>query len=589
MAVRLHVDRIELPGHGAIALDGSGSSGAGRFEAGATAHPGWGSGSRSGVGDATRWDWWVGTGEGGPLRAVRLVFTIADVVGRLRMLRHGYQSWSPNDVAEFGVDRDRSLLDGSVEFIRALNQADQRIVDAPDELRSEWFTLLVDDTGEPWFIGFDGGELHDGTLRLRRGPTGIELHCEAFLGDLVLAPGEHRALHELVVASSAEADALLGAWASRVGDRGRARLGSDLQIGWCSWYHYFHDVTERDIESNLRLADDWPFDVFQVDDGYQSAIGDWLTTNERFPGGVEAMATAIAARGRRPGLWLAPFLVAPDSAIARAHPEWLARGYDGEPLLNMFNAPWGGGRDGFMYGLDPTVPEVRAHLSELAATLVGMGYQYLKLDFTFSPSFDGVWADRSCTPAQRVRAGFDAIRDGAGDDVFLLGCGAPLANVVGVVDGNRIGADVAPSWLPESSPSLLTGYTATLPATRHAWVDTAVRAFMHRRLWSNDPDCVMLRSERTALTPEAARTWARAVGISGGMVLVSDDLSLLGADARSLLDDTIALARIADDAARAGAVAHSPDLLAGTEPTRLHSPAGRVRVDLADGSSQDDH
>ena len=238
-----------------------------------------------------------------------------------------------------------------------------------------------------------------------------------------------------------------------------------------------------------------------------------------------------------------------------------------------------------MYGLDPTIPEVRDHLRDLAATLVAMGYRYLKLDFAFSPSFDGVWADRSFTPAQRVRAGFDAIREGAGDDVFLLGCGVPLSNVVGVVDANRIGADVAPSWSLGSQQSLLAGYPGTQPATRHAWVDTAVRSFMHRRLWLNDPDCVMLRSKETELSPEAAHTWARAVGVSGGMVIVSDDLSLLGDDARSVLDESIALSRLADAEARAGAVAWSPGLLDSPEPTTLRSAAGDLTVDLADGRS----
>ena len=55
------------------------------------------------------------------------------------------------------------------------------------------------------------------------------------------------------------------------------------------------------------------------------------------------------------------------------------------------------------------------------------------------------------------------------------------------------------------------------------------------------------------------RAWALAVGVSGGMALVSDDLSLLGADARALLDEVVALGREAD---------------AGHAPTALRRPAG---------------
>ena len=160
-----------------------------------------------------------------------------------------------------------------------------------------------------------------------------------------------------------------------------------------------------------------------------------------------------------------------------------------------------------------------------------MGFSYLKLDFTFAPSVDGVWADTARTPAQRVRAGFEAVRRGAGADAFIVGCGAPLSHVVGVVDANRIGPDVAPLWALEPSAEIVAGYLDVQPATRGAYAATLARSFMHRRLWMNDPDCVMLRTTHTELRPEAARTWARAVGLSGGLALVSDDLALLDAGA----------------------------------------------------------
>src|SRR5205085_10366281 len=121
---------------------------------------------------------------------------------------------------------------------------------------------------------------------------------------------------------------------------------------------------------------------------------------------------------------------------------WLAQFRPGKPLKVWMNPSWGGA----VYGLDTSNPAVLAHLEGVARALREMGFSYLKLDFTFAPSFDGVWHDPSQTPADRVRAGFDAIRRGAGDDAFILGCGAPLAHVVGVVDGNRIGPDVAPLW-----------------------------------------------------------------------------------------------------------------------------------------------
>ncbi len=90
---------------------------------------------------------------------------------------------------------------------------------------------------------------------------------------------------------------------------------------WCSWYEYFTAVTEDDIHENLRAMDslELPVDVVQIDDGYQSALGDWLTLSGRFRSRA-ALADAIRARGQRAGIWTAPFLVAPHSELARSTP-----------------------------------------------------------------------------------------------------------------------------------------------------------------------------------------------------------------------------------------------------------------------------
>ena len=539
--------------------------------------------------DASAIEWSVANTSDRPVRvrSVSIVLAVVDVLEPLRMFRHGYQSWSPTGVVTLGVDRDPSTV-ANFEFLQAAHHADQRRA-ADGELRSELVTLLRDadvrGEGQPVLLGFDGGHEHDGTFRLRRDDAGaITISAEAFLGDAELAPGESRDLHGLVIDDSGEASpVVLDRWATAVGRRQGARVSAPYQVGWCSWYHYFHDITEADLRSNLTRAADWPFEVFQLDDGYQSAIGDWFTTNERFPSGIDEIAASIAAEGRTPGLWLAPFLAAPDSRVALDHPDWLAghSGADGEvtPLRGWWNPPWGGGDDGFMRGLDTTHPEVLAHLEQVARDLVGAGFPYLKLDFTFAPSHDGIWFDRGMTPAQRVRAGYDAIRRGAGEDAFLLGCGAPIGHVIGVVDGNRIGQDVAPLWHLDPAEEVVPGYLDVQPSTQYAYGNTVTRSFLHRRFWLNDPDCLMLRTAETALSPEAARTWAHTVAVSGGMALVSDDLALLGDDARSLLDDVVAIGREVDAASIGGSAPRCADLLDHAVPHHLAAAGYELTVD----------
>jgi len=499
------------------------------------------------------------------VEAVAIVLAL-EAAEPLRVLRHGYQSWSPTAVATFRVDQDPTRAEGVRSLVIGMHHADSARAE-PDELRSELVTALRDASGALLVAGFLGGHEHDGTFRVRparEDPDRIELWIEAFLGGALLQPAERRELHPVSLADGdVDPSPLLEAWAAELGTVAEARTGAPYQVGWCSWYHYFHDVTEADVRSNLALAGDWPFDVFQVDDGFQRAIGDWLATNERFPSALDELSSAIASAGRTPGIWIAPFVAGPTSEVAAAHADWLAvHPGTGAPLVGMVNPGWGGA----VQVLDTTRPEVLAHLEGTAESLVAAGFPYLKLDFTYAPSLPGRYADPSRTPAQRVRAGYDAIRRGAGDAAFLLGCGAPLGPCVGVVDGMRIGADVAPWWHVQGDQHRPAGHEGGEPATVNAWRNTLSRSFLHRRLWLNDPDCLMLRTERTQLDAQQLRAWALAVGMSGGMALVSDDLALLDAGARRLLDEVVTLGRQADDAP------HPPrcaDLLDADPPARL--------------------
>jgi alpha-galactosidase len=375
------------------------------------------------------WSWSVANGGAAPipLDAVAIEWDAGPAGDDPRFLRNGYQSWSPCGVARLGIDEDPSR-GGAPELVRALHHADAEVARL-GELRSELVTVLRRRPADPLLCaGFLGATDHDGTIRARVEDGRVLLAAEAFLGGAVLAPGEVRRLHEVRLAEGDSAPELLAEWAAVAGEAGGARTGGPFTVGWCSWYQYFHGVTEDDVRANLARSGEWPFDVFQLDDGYQRAIGDWLLLNERFPGGLDALAADIAASGAVPGIWLAPFLAAPDSAVLAAHPDWVPTHASGRPLVGSFNPGWGGA----VLALDTTRPDVLAHLEATAAALVEAGYRYLKLDFTYAPAVPGRYADPSRTPAQRVRAGMEAVRRGAGDEVFLLGCGLPLGAGIGV-------------------------------------------------------------------------------------------------------------------------------------------------------------
>jgi alpha-galactosidase len=304
-----------------------------------------------------------------------------------------------------------------------------------------------------------------------------------------------------------------------------ARPVPDVPTGWCSWYELYTSVRASDVERNLAQVVDrqaqLPLGVVQIDDGYQAAVGDWLTPNEKFPAGLAPLAAAIRAEGLRAGLWLAPFLLSAHSQTFADHPDWVVRAPDDTPVVAIHN--WGAPH----YALDTTHPAALAWLAEVVRT-VGerWGFDYLKLDFLYAAALRGRRHDPSATSVAAYRQGLGILREAAGDR-FVLGCGAPLLPSVGLVDGMRIGTDVAAEWGTEGN--------ADGPALRHATRATLARGWMHGVWWANDPDCVVIRARASDLSRDEVQAWAAVVALSGGLVFVGDDLAAVEPDRLALL------------------------------------------------------
>lgn len=69
---------------------------------------------------------------------------------------------------------------------------------------------------------------------------------------------------------------------------------------------------------------------FVLDDGWfagrrhdRAALGDWVVDTEKYPGGLQPLIDHIHAQGMGFGLWVEPEMVNADSALYRAHPDWV--------------------------------------------------------------------------------------------------------------------------------------------------------------------------------------------------------------------------------------------------------------------------
>ena len=68
-----------------------------------------------------------------------------------------------------------------------------------------------------------------------------------------------------------------------------------------------------------------------------------------------------------------------------------------------------------------------------------------------------------------------------------------------------------------------------MPCARNSIRNILTRAALHQHWWINDPDCLLIRPD-THLTLAEVQSLASVIALTGGSLLVSDDLPKLPAD-----------------------------------------------------------
>jgi alpha-galactosidase len=210
-----------------------------------------------------------------------------------------------------------------------------------------------------------------------RNRAGVELGIEAEVGR-VLRPGESFTTPRTFVAVHRGDHFAVLAQYRRLMERRGVRFpeyGPALyEPIWCGW-GYGRRFTPAQIVATLPKAAELGFKWAVIDDGWQTAEGDWALDPKKFPGGDRDMAALtgkIREAGLRPMLWWAPLAVDPGTDLARQHPEFLLLGKDGKPRkITWWNSHY----------LCPAYPPVQAYTRELVTKMLRTwGYDGLKLD-----------------------------------------------------------------------------------------------------------------------------------------------------------------------------------------------------------------
>ncbi len=286
--------------------------------------------------------------------------------------------------------------------------------------------------------------------------------------------------------------------------------------GWTSWYKHYTNITENIIGENLGALSDnrIPIDIFQIDDGYQAAVGDWLDVKPSFPGGMKKIADEIKSKGYRAGLWLAPFICEEKSSIMKNHGEWILKN-NGEPVAAGWNPNW----SGTFYALDVYNDEFMYHMKEVFDTVFNQwGFDMVKLDFLYAAAM----VPRDGKPRGAIMAdAMKFLRRCAGDRI-ILGCGVPLGSAFGLVDYCRIGSDVAPKWEDRLLAAI---HYRERVSTRNSLTSTIGRSHLDGRVFVNDPDVAILRDDDNAMTREERASLFLLNNIFGGVLFISDSVA----------------------------------------------------------------
>jgi len=504
------------------------------------------------------------------------------------VLANGWQSWSFAGELRRNERPRRAALKRALNLyvdhpaeaeVRALARRGHRVSGfARPDIVSHFFVVLRAGRARLALVSHnvsEEGGSRDGSNGNGRGPLGRALPpVSFFVGREIIRvavsaeggsfrAGEIVARVAIVVGSDyfALKDKLAGLF--RAADRFAALrfLGADPSRrepigGFETWYNHYLDIDEamilRDLEalgSNDNLANAMFLEkgkpvVFQIDDGWENRVGDWAPNEKKFPNGVASLAARVEAKGLIPGLWIAPFLLMPDSLTARDHPDWLLRDARGRPVLAAWNPGWGGDT----YCLDISKPEVDEYLLGLFDTIVNAwGFRYLKLDFLYAGMLRGSSPEGGRAGESRgywelygdlLRRITSVKFTKAGKPVAWLACGAPFECTAPFMPLMRVGADTRERW---DWPILkLIGHQGR-PSAKVNLGHTFARSLLDGTLLLNDPDVVFCRESNTTLVDSEKFLIGLAARMFASQILTSDDPSEFGQSEREFTRELLAL------------------------------------------------
>ncbi|MCR4562030.1 MAG: alpha-galactosidase [Bacilli bacterium] len=304
-------------------------------------------------------------------------------------------------------------------------------------------------------------------------------------------------------------------------------------FGYTSWYNYYQDINEEIILRDLEALDG-RFDLFQIDDGYETFVGDWLDVDpKKFPHGLEPIVKKIHDKGLKAGIWLAPFAAEEKSRLYREHPDWIKRDLHGKPVY------CGGNWSGF-FALDLDKKEVVDYIKTFLTKYIEYGFDFFKLDFLYSSAVTPV---KGKTRAMLSEESYQLLRDCLRDKL-ILGCGAIPFSCYQKFEYLRVGPDVS---LMFDDVWYMKYLHRERPSTKLTLQNTIYRSLFNHHLFLNDPDVFLLRKDNIKLTEEQKDALLTINALFGSVLMTSDDIGTYDEATKEHLGNKLALFKDAKD------------------------------------------
>ncbi|MBQ7603817.1 MAG: alpha-galactosidase [Clostridia bacterium] len=334
-------------------------------------------------------------------------------------------------------------------------------------------------------------------------------------------------------------------------------------FGYTSWYNYYQNINEEIILRDLGALDD-RFDLFQIDDGYETYVGDWLDVDrKKFPNGLRPVVSAIKEKGFSAGIWLAPFVAEEKSRVFREKPEWFRKGPDGKPVRCGSN--WSG-----FYALDLENKDAMDYVASCLRHYADMGFDFFKLDFLYGASLPAYEGRTRSAVADSAYSFLSDVLEGK----TILGCGATLSNAAGKFDYVRVGPDVS---LVFDDVWYMKFMHRERISTKVTLQNTVFRSFMDGAYFGCDPDVFLLRDDNISLKDGQKKALITLNALFGSVMMTSDNIAEYDERKRAELSAALDLfenARVTGYSRRSDIITVSYEIRGRSETIKYDSERG---------------